>query len=286
LDLIVEHIQRGTIEKGQFIKIEVRTGVPAEWLPEIAGGLNTALQVEDMSLDDMAGAFAWIKEELEAEPYFKDIAWSENDPGAYDARDIISLMSCFDIGQYPNSDSGSHPIEAYEKKSKVLDVFRTDFELNDGDGFKKLRPILKDILALHDIIQYEFAPIHNKSGGKSGRLNIMDVKDERAKTQFTFHFIQKKSDKRLSTGALYPILAAFRWMVEKGPDGNYRWRGGFKAVMQRWLDAAPDLVRKTIERSRELGGNPNAIGKSRTHWETLHQTVAFRDLMAKQAAKS
>jgi hypothetical protein len=41
------------------------------------------------------------------------------------------------------------------------------------------------------------------------------------------------------------------------------------------------LVRKTVERSKELGGNSNAIGKSRTHWDNLHQTVAFRDLRAK-----
>ena len=152
LDLIVKRISDGTIEMGQFIKVEVRTGVPAEWLAEIAGGLNTTLQVDDMSLDDLKGAFEWIKEELRGETYFKDIAWSENDPGAYDARDLVSLLTCFDIERYPNEQSGSHPIEAYEKKSKALDVFRDDFEQNHGNEFVKLRPILKDILRLHDMI--------------------------------------------------------------------------------------------------------------------------------------
>jgi hypothetical protein len=73
-------------------------------------------------------------------------------------------------------------------------------------------------------------------------------------------------------------------MVEEDPSGDYRWRGGFDNVLRRWRETAPDLVRKTYERSKELGGNSNAIGKSRTHWDTLHQTVAFRDLMAKKTS--
>jgi hypothetical protein len=280
LDLIAKRIKDGSIPSTQFIKIEVRTGVPNEWLAEIAGGLNTALQVEDMSLDDLKGAFEWIKEDLRTEPYFGAIAWSENDKGEYDARDLVSLLTCFHIGAYPN-DGGAHPVEAYEKKSKALDAFRQDFELDDGDAFKKLRPIMKDIFILHDTIQDEFAEVHVKNGGKARSLKIMDTKPEEGKQSFHFTFTGQKSKERLQTGALYPILAAFRWMVEEDGKGSYRWRGGFGNVLKRWKQTAPELVRKTYERSKELGGNSNAIGKSRTHWDTLHQTVAFRDLMAK-----
>lgn len=279
-ELITKRIKDGSIPPNQFIKVEVRTGIPNDWLAEIAGGLNTALQVEDMSLDDLKGAFQWIKEDLTTETYFGAIAWSENDKGEYDARDLVSLLTCFHIGLYPN-DNSVHPVEAYEKKSKALDQFRADFELNDGDGFKKLRPIMKDIFMLHDVIQFEFAPVHVKSGGKARSLKIMDKKPEDGKQVFYFTFTGQQSKERLQTGALYPILASFRWMVEEDADGNYCWRGGFGNVLKRWRETAPDLVRKTYERSKELGGNSNAIGKSRTHWDTLHQTVAFRDLMAK-----
>jgi len=280
LELITKRIKDGSIPPNQFIKVEVRTGIPNDWLAEIAGGLNTALQVEDMSLDDLKGAFEWIKADLATETYFGAIAWSENDKGEYDARDLVSLLTCFHIGLYPN-DSSVHPVEAYEKKSKALDQFRDDFELNDGDGFKKLRRIMKDIFTLHDVIQFEFAPVHVKGGGKARSLKIMDKKPEDGKQVFYFTFTGQQSKERLQTGALYPILAAFRWMVEVGADSNYCWRGGFGNVLKRWRETAPDLVRKTYERSKELGGNSNAIGKSRTHWDTLHQTVAFRDLMSK-----
>jgi hypothetical protein len=280
LELIARRIQDGSIPSSQFVRVEVRTGIPNDWLAEIAGGMNTALQVEDMSLDDLKGAFEWIKDDLKTEPYFGAIAWSENDKGEYDARDLISLLTCFHIGYYPN-DKATHPVEAYEKKSKALDQFRHDFDNNDGAEFLKLRPLLKDILALHDLIQIEFAPVHVKGGGKPRLLKIIDKKEEDEKRSFHFTFTGKQAKERLQTGALYPMLAAFRWMVEEGPSGDYRWRGGFDNVLKRWRDTAPDLVRKTYERSKELGGNANAIGKSRTHWDTLHQTVAFRDLMAK-----
>jgi AIPR protein len=283
LDLIARRIQDGSIPPEQHVKIEVRTGVPNDWLAEIAGGMNTALQVEDMSLDDLKGAFEWIKDDLTTESYFGAIAWSENDKGEYDARDLVSLLTCFHIGLYPN-DASVHPVEAYEKKSRALNAFREDFELHDGGGFKKLRPIMKDIFVLHDVIQNGFASVHVKNGGKARSLKIMDTKPEDGKQSFHFIFSGEQSKERLQTGALYPILAAFRWMVEDDGKGSYRWRGGFGNVLKRWSQTAPELVRKTYERSKELGGNSNSIGKSRTHWDTLHQTVAFRDLMAKAKA--
>jgi hypothetical protein len=178
-------------------------------------------------------------------------------------------------------------LEGYPAFSEVIleeqlaPRFKKDYEGLDGEGFKKLRAIVKDILTLHDVIQSEFAPVHVKGGGKARSLKIMDKKPEDGKQVFHFTFTGHQSKERLQTGALYPILAAFRWMVREDADSTYRWRGGFENVLKRWRETAPDLVRKTYERSKELGGNSNAIGKSRTHWDTLHQTVAFRDLMAK-----
>jgi hypothetical protein len=58
------------------------------------------------------------------------------------ARDLVSLLTCFHIGLYPN-DKSVHPVEADEKKSKALDQFKKDFELLEGEGFKKLRLIVK-----------------------------------------------------------------------------------------------------------------------------------------------
>src|SRR6266480_1276837 len=155
--LITKHNKIGDLPENQYVQVEVRVGVPDDWIPELSGGLNTSVQVQDMSLDHLAGAFDWIKKALADEPYFNEIAWSENDPGAYDARDLISLMYLFNIDLFPN-DQDELPIAAYEKKSEALKAFE-----NDADHFKRMRPILKDILKLYDTIAKEARDIWNDS---------------------------------------------------------------------------------------------------------------------------
>ncbi len=258
----------------QYVKFEVLTNIPEEWLPEIARGLNTSVLVQPMSLDHLAGHFNWIKQDLAGEAYFGRIAWRENEPGEFDARDIVSMLTCFNIDLFPN-DSDGQPVMAYDKKSEALKLF----EGNEG-SYKKLRPLLKDILILHDTIRCDSRTFWNEAGGKFGSLAFVEPKK---RGEFIFPFTGKTSKYRLMNGALYPMLAAFRWMVEENSrTGKFRWRrGGFAKVIQRWEGSAAELMRMTATASNELGRNPNAIGKSRNHWANLHARVAMRHLMEK-----
>jgi hypothetical protein len=91
---------------------------------------------------------------------------------------------------------------------------------------------------------------------------------------FEFPFTGEKAKCRLVNGALYPMLAAFRGMIEDNPkNGAVRWRGGFKSVLRRWEESAAELMRMTAQASTELGRNPNAIGKSKNHWANLHARI-------------
>jgi len=97
-----------------------------------------------------------------------------------------------------------------------------------------------------------------------------------------FPFIAKQGEYRLMNGALYPILGAFRWMVEVEPKkGKARWRGGFSNVLRLWEASAAELLRLTVQTNAEHGRNPNAMGKSRSHWSNLYTRVAFRYLQSK-----
>jgi hypothetical protein len=231
-----------------------------------------------MSLDNLAGKFAWIKEELEDAPYFKEIAWRENEAGELDGRDIVSLLTCFNVELFPN-DGDQHPVMAYEKKSQAL----KSFEERPG-SYERLRPILKDILVLHDTIRHDSRRKWNNSGGQFGKLAFVE---QRKRGEFAFPFLGRSSEFRLTTGALYPMLAAFRWLVEDDPKkGTVRWRGGFKQVLKRWESSGEGLLKATAQTSSELGRNPNAIGKSRNHWANMHARVAMRDMMEKESRKA
>src|SRR5262245_57173983 len=84
--LILEEQAAGTLpieelpdKKQQFVKFEIITRAPSDWVPEMAGGLNTSVQVQDMSLDNLEGRFNWIKEVIQDQPYASKIAWRENE---------------------------------------------------------------------------------------------------------------------------------------------------------------------------------------------------------------
>ena len=274
-ELIMKN-QGDELPENQFVKFEILTGVPQAWIVDVAGGLNTSVQVQQFALDDLAKLFDWIKDELRDAPYFEKIAWRENEGGDFDARDIVSLLTLFNTDLFPNS-TDVQPIVAYERKSKALESFE-----QNPDSYKRLRPILKNILELHDTIRLESQRHWNETGGKFGKLAFVESK---RRGEFEFPFTGEAGKYRLMNGALYPMLGAFRWMVEDDPRSkNVRWRGGFRKVVGRWETSAAELMRATAQASTELGRNPNAIGKSRNHWSNLHARVAFRDLQAKMEA--
>src|SRR5262249_41896429 len=163
--------------------------------------------------------------------------------------DVASLLTCFNIDLFPNS-SDVQPVMAYEKKSQVLNFFE-----DRPDSFKRLQPILKDVLVLHDTIRREFREKWNaEEGGPAGKLAFVE---DKKRGEFEFPFTGKTSKYRLMNGALYPILAAFRWMVEDDPrTGNVRWRGGFKRVLSLWEESGIELMRMTVTANNELGRNP------------------------------
>ena len=274
--LIIENLSNPDLPDDQFVTVEIRTGIPELWIPDIAGGLNTSVQVQDMSLDNLKGLFGWIRTALETEPYFSSIAWSENDDGEYDARDLVSLLTMFNIELYPKT-GDDHPVAAYEKKSSALKLFE-----EKSDSYKRMEPIFKDILKLHDTVARDARDMWNRTGGKGGNLAFIE---KRKRGLYDFHFTSRKGEYRLMGGALYPILAAFRWYVEQDPKTlKFRWRGGYNNVLGAWDRDGSELLRATKQMSDDLGRNPNANGKSRPHWANLYRLVANKDLMSREGA--
>ena len=144
--IITDSLEDEELPDNQFVNVEVLTGIDLDWIPDIAGGRNTTVQVAPMSLDNLGGRFQWMKDEIVGESYAGEIAWSENADGEFDARDLIALLSLFDVKYYPN-DGDYYPISAYSRKSREL----TRFEDNP-ESFISMRPILRNVFnsARHD----------------------------------------------------------------------------------------------------------------------------------------
>ncbi|MGD0283538.1 MAG: AIPR family protein, partial [Dissulfurispiraceae bacterium] len=252
----------------QYVKCEIITGVPKYMVASIAQGLNTAVQVEPMSLHNLAKKFDWIGEELKDMPYAGKIAYRENEDRPYTIRDIISLMELFNIELFP--DGSKHPKTAYVSKAVSLD----DFVKNPA-SFKKLRPLLKDILELYDYMQIKGRTLYNnKFKGRGAALAFYQT---RKRGEYEYVFSGGKAKYRLYDGALYPILGSFRFLVEYKPDKEeYCWKVGTVDNVKKLFDQiGGDLIHLTKTTSDSRGKNPNAIGKDENHWALLYNTVAL-----------
>jgi hypothetical protein len=270
----------GTTNPQQFVEVYIRTGIDNELITDIARGLNTSMQVAPKSIYNIDGVFAWLKKEVEGKPYENLIAWRESDSKPYDVRDLISILELFNVFDFPN-DVSKHPISAYEKWSIPLKKFAEDYETHKkkikNSKYHKLRPILGDALVLYDYIRHDFRSIHNEAGGRAGKMNII----EESVRQLDFPFAQLPANKyRLTKGACYPMLAAFRNMIELDESGNAKWRGGFRSVLRLWKEAGPELVAETDNATEDIGRTPDHLGKNRKHWDGLHVKLQNRLLRA------
>ena len=287
--IISESNADGTTPAEQHVEVYIRTGIDESIVPDIAKGLNTGMQVAPKSIFNLGNTFNWLKEEVANEPYAKMIAWKESDAFEYDVRDLIGVLETMNVFDYPNA-GGKHPIAAYEKWSIPLQKFAEDFEEHKEDlsesKYHSLRPILKEALALFDRIRHDFKSLHNENGGAAGKLNIVESASK-TKGAFEFPFSGLTAEEyRLTKGAAYPILAAFRNLVEVDENtGMAQWVGGYKNVLKVWKEAGPELVKETFEATKEVGRNPDTLGKSRKHWDNLHMKVRLRVLIAQLDAQ-
>ena len=260
----------------EYIKLEVITGLDGESLvTDIAGGRNTSIQVHTKSLLDLDKKFDFLKEELAQLDWANQVAWRENDHGIVDVVDVIARLSCFDIETYP--DRHTHPVDAYRRKSSMLTRFKTRPE-----RYKRLIPIVSDVLFLHDWIAYDaeqrWQAVGGASGtgGKYGRLEMAEHR-KAGRPAFTFPFLDAEtSDHRLRPPVVLPILATFRLLLE--PDSTaeavegcqpVRWRNGFSEALVVWKELGGQLLRVFYEHFTSTGRDLHASGRSPALWRSL-----------------
>jgi len=269
--IILEAQDAGTCPEGQYVKFEVLTGIPQGIGPDITGGLNTAVQVDDASLLNLKQEFDWVKEILKKTKFGDRISYMQNEDLAYDIREILGIMTLFNVKKFPYKD-GKHPKEAYVSKSKCLDLY-----VEDPDSFKMLKPILIDILFLHDYIHVQSRELWNKkTGGRAGGMTGLFT-PKKSRSNYPLVFMGIETEQKLYDGALYPMLGAMRFLVEQKPGENvYSWKlKSFNEVKSFFDEVAPDLVATTYKTSLIYGRKPNPIGKDENHWDNMYKTVAI-----------
>lgn len=252
----------------QYVKVEVLTSLAPDLIDEISGGLNTSVAVKLMSLKNLEGRFEWIKRVISSKAYFDKIAWSENDEGDLTGRDVVAVLSMFDVERYPAKPDKPQPIKAYSSKEAVLKDY-----VASSAGIERLEPIVTDILELHDYIAATSQGIWNDDGGKFASLKWVHSGKR------VLPFVGRSSDAQPLPSALLPLLACFRQFVVLGADNKYRWVSAELDLKALWMKHGLSLLRVTDEACDDAGRNPNKMGKSQRHWSSLlaNSMINFRE---------
>tara|TARA_R110001599_G_scaffold150408_1_gene334409 strand:- start:181 stop:1254 length:1074 start_codon:yes stop_codon:yes gene_type:complete len=280
--LIYECQDEDSIAEGQHVEVKIITGLDGgdnhTLRVDIARGQNTGISVQPRSIFELDGAFESIKKIIKDESWADEVGFKESDKKEIDIRELISALELMNVTDFPLRDS-RHPISAYEKWSTPLKKFGDDFEENrnspDKRKYAAFEPLLLETLTLYDHIRRDFLRVYNETiGGRAGNLRIVE-KAPPNKGRFQFQYAKLDDhDQRLTKGAAYPILGAFRnFVVLNSETGLAEWQGGFDNVLSSWRKLAPELVAETKQSIRDIGNAPDSLGKNRNHWANLFKTV-------------
>lgn len=256
----------------QYVQFEVMTGVE-DIIERLAEARNTSVQVDEKSMAELAQRFDPIKEGLEGMPFYKRIAFRQNQQSLdedtnkklkmIDAREVVAIVSMFNIDEF---DSMSHPIRAYSSKAKMLELY-----LKDPEFYRKYVNIMPDIFDLYDTIELEFAAAFNETGGRYGRKKYSGYKDGRVigKSKFGMHDLTYK----IPDGLIYPAVASFRSLVVYNDHTEkYEWKGGVSPI-KVWDRCKTNMASQIMNFAGAIGDNPNAVGKDSNIWNLAYMTV-------------
>lgn len=270
---IIKELKNKVTPGAQYVKIEILTGVE-DIFAQLAAARNTSVQVQDKSIAELEDRFEIIKKILENEPKIMErVIYKQNADGDIDITEILSILNLFNLDEYPNNQTENYPIQSYSGKAKCTDRY---IKLHQTCGesinnpYVKMSFIIIDVLKLYNRLETNISDYYAQGtqGGRYGR--IKGVSGNAGEGKHSSKFFMQPMDFSTPTGFIYPILGAFRALLEEKADGYYTWKMDPFEVMDI---LGKELVCTTVDRSRTLGNNPQSVGKDRGHWRTLYLTV-------------
>lgn len=257
-----------------FVKIEIIEGISDnELITNIVEARNTSTQVKEQSLEELRKSYEEIHLVLDKQPYGKRIAYKEyeigedGDPKDIDVKEVLSYLVCFDIDQF---DSSKHPIKAYSTKASVIEHFKQNKE-----SMTKFIPLIPRILELRDYIYLELPQAYNKGGEKKfgGLKGVIWTENKPHMEKEQLPFINKESEYRIPSGFIYPVLAAFRNLIEI-KNGTCEW----KADPIKFFDDLKEELASTVGKQAIEFKNPNKLGKDEATWKLCYNAVEVATL--------
>ena len=268
---------RDQIDPGQqFVKIEILTGIEGIF-QSLAAARNTSVQVQDKSIAELEDRFDLIKKALSEESYMKNkrVYFKENDTGDIDVADMLAILNLFNIDRYVGM--SSFPINSYSSKKKCIDLYIADHKQygeSDKNPYMKMSNIMPDIFRLYDTIEVGMNKFYRQKNSSGRYGSVKGVQVPKIGQELKSKFFENEMDASSPNGFIYPIIGAFRALLEEKNE-KYCWKKDPFEVLEK---IGSELVESTVSMSRSLGNNPQSVGKESNLWKTLYMTVAFETM--------
>lgn len=288
LRAILEAKSKNHISNDRFVFFEIFEGIESP--VELAAARNTSVQVDLKSIAELENSFDVLKEALSKNTFYNRIQFKMNehynDDGIdpIDVREIIAILLMFsqEIYPYQTADgvlSDVQPMQCYSGKEASLKKFlkqnggtEEQQKIDRENMIRNMMPIIDDIFALWEKIETSFATVTNSTGKRFGTRKY--TKHDGDKVVGKSFLMQQDLKYYIPKGLMYPVVGAFRSLVQRNTDGTYFWR---KNPIDVWNILGPKLVTIMLDEKAE---NPDVIAKNSNLWSNLFKEVYIYGYMS------
>ena len=137
---------------------------------------------------------------------------------------------------------------------------------------RNMMPIIGDIFGLWEKIETTFAIVTNSTGKRFGTRKY--TKHDGEKVVGKSFLMQQDLTYYIPKGLMYPVVGAFRALIQRNADGTYFWK---KNPIDVWDTLGPKLVTIILDEKAE---NPDVIAKNSNLWSNLFKEVYIYGYMA------
>lgn len=288
LRAILEAKSKNYLSNDKYVFFEIFEGIDSP--VELAAARNTSVQVDLKSIAELENSFNVLKEALSDNAFYNRIQfkmnehYNEDDIVPIDVREIIAIILMFSQEIYPYKTSEGilsdlQPMQCYSGKEASLKKFlkqnggsEEQQKIDRENMINHMKPIIKDIFDLWETVETSFASVTNSTGKRFGSRKY--TKYDNGKDVAKSFLLQQDLQYYIPKGLMYPVVGAFRALVQRNSDGTYYWK---KNPIEVWNTIGSKLVAIVLDEKAE---NPDVIAKNSNLWSNLFKEVYIYGYMS------
>jgi hypothetical protein len=225
------------------------------WIDDVVEALNTSIQVKRFTLEEYRGKFDELKDALAATKFdISHVAFRENEDKPWQVTEIVQRLACFLKDRWKIIP----PSSMYRSKDKALQLFIND----EGGEFKKLYPIIKDVITFPEFIQSSLS--ENIEGRKLGKVRGVKKQSKQFRRECTEYL----SLYRMDNAIVLPMASAFRSLLVTKGDGC-QWKVNPYDVFRQCAD---DLYEVLLGRIRRVK-SASQLAADQEYWISCEKVV-------------